>query len=252
MKSIARAALAATFALAAAFGVAAQTATQSTTPKTSEITVEQAYLQGAIEALIIDEQARASEVDPWKNRETKRMALAYIKQAIDGGRKSESIRNSLEFLALETTRVIVRSGGVGKPTNNYPDIRAAACDYLAQFPSTRTKDALVKVVLSDDEPMVLSAAIRSLGKLGINEGDEVTQDIAFIVNRYDILFPDNSLAFEALIAFERIADKNKGIKDPAAYTAIRRIAGGNYISPVKSRASTLMEKLLKYQAESGK
>jgi hypothetical protein len=223
----------------------AATAQQAPAPQSSggEKTVEESYLQESLETMIIREQSQAD------SRDMKFVALQYIKQALDAGRKNDEIRKSLEYLALETTNIIVRSGGQGRPMNNYPDIRAKACEYLGEYPSVETKDALVKVVLGDNEPMVLSAAIRSLGRIGINEGDEVTQTITFIVNRYDILFPDNSLAFEALVAFERIADKTGGLKDPAAIRAIMRIATGNYINPVRSKASTLLAKLKAISAQ---
>ena len=92
--------------------------------------------------------------------------------------------------------------------------------------------------------------MRSLGKIGINDNDEVTQVIAFIINRFDILAPDNSLAFDSLVALGRIAEKNNGIRDPAAIRAIIKIQSGNYITPVKKMAEQTMEKLRQYQADS--
>jgi len=91
--------------------------------------------------------------------------------------------------------------------------------------------------------MVLSAAIRSLGKIGLDDNDDVTQSIAYIVNRYDILQPDNSLAFESLVAFERLNDKIGGLKDPSAIRSIIKIAEGNYIAPVRQKASALLAKI---------
>lgn len=243
MKSFIRAALASALALSAVLGLQAQASTQPAA-KSGEKTVEEAYLQESIETMIIKEQAASD------TKEMKLVALQYAKQAIDAGRKNEDMRAALEYLALESTQVVARSGGYGRPTNNYPDVRAKACDYLGEFPTASSKDALIKVALSDNEPMVLSAAMRSLGKIGMNDNDEVTQVIAFIVNRFDILAPDNSLAFDSLVALGRIADKNNGIKDPAAIRAIIRIQSGNYITPVKKMAEQTMDKLRQYQASS--
>jgi hypothetical protein len=245
MKSFTRAALAAALALSAALGAQAQASGQSSgAAKGGEKTVEEAYLQESIETMIIKEQAASD------SKEMKLVALQYAKQAIDAGRKNEDMRAALEYLALESTQVVARNGGYGRPTNNYPDVRAKACDYLGEFPSVASKDALVKVALGDNEPMVLSAAMRSLGKIGINDNDEVTQIIAFIVNRFDILAPDNSLAFDSLVALGRIAEKNNGIKDPAVVRAIMRIQSGNYITPVKKMAEQTLDKLRQYQASS--
>jgi hypothetical protein len=241
-----------------AFGVAATASAQNAQSGTGdtkkaqpasassgEKTVEEAYLQESLETMVIKEQSQAD------NKDMKLVALQYIKQAIDGGRKNEEIRKALDYLALENSYQVNRSAGLGRPTNDFPDVRAKACDYLGEFPSVESKDTLLKVALGDQEPMVIAAAVRSLGKIGINDNDEVTQSISYIVTRFDILQPDNSLAFESLVAFERLADKNGGIKDPAAVRAIMKIATGNYIAPVRTKATDLLNTLRKYSAQNG-
>jgi len=215
---------------------------QSTQASGNERTVEEAYLQESLETMIIREQAYSDNAD------MKRVALKYIKQAIDNGRKNDEVRKSLEYLALETMKVVTRSAGMGKPTNDYPDIRMTACEYLGEFPAVESKDALVRVTLSDNEPMVLSAAIRSLGKIGMNDDDEVTQVISYIVSRFDVLGPDNSLADDALDAIVAIAEKNNGLKDPTALKAVMRIYSGNYIKRVRDKASVVLDTLRRYQA----
>jgi len=237
MRSLRLAALAALLVVALA-GVAAQTT------GSGEKTVEEAYLQETLETMIIKEQARGD------TRDLKLLALQYIKQSIDEGRKNEEVRKSLEYLALETSTTVIREAGVGRVINDFPDVRAKACEYLGEFPSVETKDALVRVALSDREPMVISAAIRSLGRIGINDNDEVTQTISFIVNKYDILQPDNSLAFETLVAIERLVDAGTGIKDPSIIRTVLRIADGNYIVPVKQKARQVLDKLRKSAAAS--
>lgn len=243
----------ATFALGAVaiFGLilvpgAGAQANQPAKSSGGERTVEEAYLQESLETMIIKEQAYSD------NKDMKLVALKYIKQAMDGGRKNEDVRKSLEYLALETTTVVAREAGLGRPTNNYPDIRAKACDFLADFPTVESKNALIRVTLGDNEPMVLSSAIRSLGKIGMNDDDEVTQVIGYILNRFDVLAPDNSLAYDGLVAISAIADKNGGIRDPAAIRAVMKIATGNYITPVKTKASEVLDKLRSYQATPAK
>jgi len=222
-------------AVGAAFGQA----------KTSgERTVEESYLQDPLETMIIREQAYADSKD------MKLVALQYIRQSLDEGRAGPEVRKTLEFLATETTMTVVRAGGVGRTLNNFPDVRREACLMLGEIKSVESKDALLKVTLTDNEPMVVAAAIRSLGKVGIMEGDDVTQAIAFIVNRFDILYPDNSLAFESLVALEALAEVNGGLKDPAAIRAIMKIAEGNYITPVKRKAMDLLTKLRKMSSSS--
>lgn len=219
-------------------GVAAQT------KGSGEKTVEEAYLQETLETMIIKEQARGD------TRDLKLLALQYIKQSIDEGRKNEEVRKSLEYLALETSTTVIREAGVGRVLNDFPDVRRQACELLAEFPSVETKDTLLRVALSDREPMVIGAAIRSLGRIGINDNDEVTQTISFIVNKYDILQPDNSLAFETLVAIERFVDAGTEIKDTSIIRTVLRIADGNYIVPVKQKARQVLDKLRKSAASS--
>ncbi|PKL26654.1 MAG: HEAT repeat domain-containing protein [Spirochaetae bacterium HGW-Spirochaetae-3] len=216
----------------------------SQTTTGGERTVEESYLQDPLETMIIREQAYSDSKD------MKLVALQYIRQSVDEGRVSPEVRKALEYLALESSMTIVRSGGVGRTLNNYPDVRREACLLLGEFKTEEAKDTLLKVALADTEPMVIAAAIRSIGKIGIMNGDDATQTIAFVVNRFDILFPDNSLAFESLVALEALADANNGIKDPAAIRAVMKIADGNYITPVKQKAKDLLSKLRKYSAAS--
>lgn len=209
-----------------------------------ERTVEESYLQDPLEIMIIREQAYSDSKD------MKLVALQYIGQALEEGRASPEIRKALDYLATESSLTVVRAGGVGRALNNYPDVRREACLMLGQIKTVEAKDTLLKVVLVDTEPMVIAAAIRSIGKIGLMTGDDVTQTVAFIINRFDILFPDNSLAFESLVALESLAEINNGIKDPAAIRAIMKIADGNYITPVKQKAKDLLSKLRKYSAAS--
>jgi HEAT repeat protein len=233
-----RSAAIAAFLAIALIGAAAQTS------DTGEKTVEEAYLQESLETMIIKEQAHGDSHD------LKLLALQYAKQAIEEGRINEEIRQSLEYLALESSTVVIREAGTGRLINDYPDVRKTACEYLGDFPTVESKDTLLRVALADREPMVIAAAVRSLGRIGMNENDEVTQTIAFIVNKYDILQPDNSLAFETLVAIERIAEANGGIKDPTIVRTVLRIADGSYITPVKQKAREVLDKLRKMSSGS--
>ncbi len=233
------------FALCMALALAVAAPVFAQAPSTGgERTVEESYLQGYLETMIIQEQAHG------ETKDSKLVALQYIRQAVEEGRTSVEIQAALEFLATEGTFTVVRSGGYGIALNNFPDVRREAAFLLGSFKTPEAKDVLLKVALADAEPMVIAAAIRSMGEIGIIEGDDVTQAISFIISRFDILMPDNSLAFEALVALELLADANKGLTDPSAIRAIIRIADGNYIKPVKDKARQLLDKLRKYAASS--
>ncbi|HQO66475.1 MAG TPA: ATP-binding cassette domain-containing protein, partial [Spirochaetales bacterium] len=146
----------------------------SQTASSGERTVEESYLQDPLETMIIREQAYSDSKD------MKLVALQYIRQALEEGRASPEVRKALEYLALESSTTVIRAGGVGRVLNNYPDVRREACLMLGEIKTVEAKDALLKVALADNEPMVIAAALRSIGKIGIMDGDDVTQTIAFV------------------------------------------------------------------------
>jgi hypothetical protein len=203
-----------------------------------EMSVEESYLQESVENMIIREQSVAT------GRDMKLVALEYIGEAIEHGNTSDDVRNALEYLALEGLTNQTRENG--RMINNFPDVRAKAVVYLGEVGTPEAKNALLKVMLADPEPMVLTEAVKSLAKIGLNENEETANTISWVVTRFDVLNPDNLLALSALEAFETLAKKNGGLKDPSALRTIMRIADGRYIAPVKDRARQLIFDLRQY------
>jgi hypothetical protein len=246
MKHVFRAALVAT--IAAALALAASAQTKPAAPQQGgEKTVEEAYLQEAAEMVMVKELSRAEEKDG------KLLALLYAKRALDGGRKNEEIRSALQYMALENNQVVIRSAGLGTATNNFPDIRAKACEYLGEFPSVETKNTLEAVLRNNksEDPMVLAEAIRSLAKIGTNDSDEVVQAISEAVNHFAAVgMSEDRLAVYTLFAFSDLAEKNHGIKDMTTVTnTIMKFTQGNYVGAVKKLALFTMDKLSQYSAK---
>ena len=216
------------------------TAQSRTTNTNQEMSVEQSYLQESVELMIIREQSRA------ETREMKMIALEYIGDAIDRGNRGIEVKAALEYLGLEG--VVNQTRENGRLLNNFPDVRTRAATYLGQLGTPEAKDALIKMVLADNEPMVITEAIKSLATIGLNENDETVNAISWIVTRFDVLNPDNLLALSAIEAYEKLAASNDGIKDPSAIRALIRIAEGNYIRPVQERAKEALMDLRKFSA----
>ncbi len=162
-----------------------------------ETTVEQEYLS-SVEDVIIRELADTDD------RDNKLVSLQYIESAISGGRTSPDIMFVLESLAGEGVSTQSRTNG--RLMNNFPDVRAKSCDLLGEVKTEEAKTILVKTALADNEPMVVTAAIRSLGNIGINEQDEVVATIIWVQKKYATLNPTSSLALEILFAYEKLAD----------------------------------------------
>jgi HEAT repeat protein len=205
-----------------------------------EMTIEQSYQSETVELTIIREQSRSD------SRETKLAALEYIRAAINKGSKSDEIRSSLDYMAMEGVVNVARENG--RVVNNFPDIRKQAATCLGQLGTPEAKTTLLKMVTYDNDPMVITEAIKSLGIIGNNDNDEVAIIIARTVNRFHNLAPDTWLALSALETFEKIAAANNGIRDRSVIETITRISESySYITPVRNRAKLLLEDLRKYR-----
>lgn len=221
-------------AMLVTFSVAAQSK--------SEKSVDSAYLS-TVEDVVITELANSEE------RDNKLVALQYLESAIGEGRATPDMVKALDQLAGEGITTQTRTNG--RLMNNYPDIRAKSCELLGKVATEEAKQSLVKIALADNEPMVITSAIRSLGDIGINEGDEVTKTIAWANKRNRILTPTSSLALEVVIACEKLADSVEDKKDmiqELSYIA----TDYRYVTPVRTRARELLNKLQSSGSSSSK
>lgn len=203
-----------------------------------EMTVEESYLQESIEIMIIRETARAN------TRESKLIALDYIRDALGRGSTNDEIRQTLTFLSEEGRRAVTLESG--RVINNFPDIRRQSARLLGQMGTEEAQRSLLEILMFENEPSVLQEAIKALGDIGMNENNETVEHIARVIERFDNFNPDNLMALAAIDAFENIAIVNNGLNSTAAVRALFRIIEGNYIAPVKERARQLVADLRQY------
>ena len=194
------------------------------------------------------------ELSQSTDKDSKELALDYAQKAVDAGQQE---RRYQELPGVPRPREHRRHRAErrsGVATNNFPDIRRQACEYLGEFPSVESKDTLVKVIGNSkvEDPMVLAEAIRSLGKIGMNDNDEVVHAICNSVNHFsNVGMSEDRLAVYTLFAFTDLADKNKGIKDMSSVTdTILEFTKGSYVATVKKLAMQTLEKLASYAAAS--
>jgi len=205
-----------------------------------ETTVEELFLQ-SIELTVIGELATNT------SRDAKLDALAAIEDMIENGRASQNnqdLVSILEYLSMEGNGNQMREAGL--LINNFPEVRRRSCENLGLLGGESAKASLINVLLTEEEPMVLAEAAYGLGTIGINNDNQVTQALSYSILGQNIMTPDNNYAFAALLAFEKIAEANNGIKDPSAIRALVRIQNGNYIKTVQRKAKSVIEKLRKY------
>lgn len=206
------------------------------------ITVEEAYLN-SIEGVMIKEMVSA------EGRDSKIVALQYIEDALNEGRKTEEMQAALDSLATIGLSSVVQENG--RVINNYPDIRRKACELLGKMGTVKSKDVLVAVMYTDNEPSVISAAVKALGTIGINENDEVSDMINWIARKFDTVNPTSSLALEILNTFEKMSGTIANKRD--MFETILRIANNySYVTPVRTKAHELMRKISSAEQTSGK
>ena len=201
----------------------------------SETTVEGEYMS-TMDELIVTELANSDE------RENKEVALQYLRDAAENGNVSPDMIASLEHLAGEGTNTQSRTKG--RVMNNFPDIRREACLILGKV---GTKEAAVKlngIVKTDNEPMVIAAAFSSLGEIGYNDNDEVSNAITFYMNRFETMNPsgNSSLALAAVNAYEKLAGNTKDTK-PIFDSLARISADYHYAAIVRKRALEVLSNL---------
>ena len=168
------------------------------------------------------------------------LALQYIENAINSGRTSDDMVTSLRSLAGEG--ITTKSRTNGRIMNNYPDVRKKACELLGQVPTEESKNTLLQIATEDVEPMVVSAAVRSLGDIGINDNDEVVNTITFIQRRYAALNPTSSLALEILFAYEKLAPSVEN-KQPMIESIGAIAANYRYTRSVRTYALNLLDQI---------
>jgi HEAT repeat protein len=175
-------------------------------------------------------------------RNEKLQSLEYIREAISQGDKGVEIQTALDKLALEGLTNRIREKG--RLANNYPDVRTQAAILLGDMGTPEASDTLIKLLLAEYEPMVITEVIRSLAKIDIT--NKAARFISQVVNHFDMLLPDNRMAYAALEAFDALAKKNNGMMDPFTLKTIMRITEGRYNGAVRARANQLISDLRKY------
>lgn len=206
---------------------------KSSNSSEKETSVESEYLND-VDGDIIMTLAESDEYD------NKLVALQYLSLALEDGNTSDAVIQALDKLAGEGLTNQSRTNG--RLMNNYPDVRREACLLMAKVPTEHSKNTLVTIAVADNEPMVIAAAVKALGEIGINNNDETVAAIAFANKRNQALNPTGSLALEVLNAYEMLADSTENKK--TMLSSIAEISTDyNYVTPVRQKAYKLLKKL---------
>jgi len=204
-----------------------------------ELTVEEQWLQKSIALQIMKEQASASDEN------TKMAVLEDIRGKMAKGSlsgDSGDIEYILEYLAMEGSSRIVREGL--RQVNNFPMVRKDATKLLGKVRTEHAKNALIAVLLNDEEYMVKAEAAFALGELGMNNNNEVAAALAFAVNREDLTRSDNNWAYAMVLAFEKLNRNTPGgLKYPEAFRALIKISQGSFLATVRQKAIQVLDQM---------
>jgi hypothetical protein len=227
--------IAAAMLAGAAYTLPAQ---QASTSGGKEITIEELFLK-SVEMQILREKAISDDY------EIKLSALDDLEKKIDSGSfKADDLQVEFvaEYLAMEGSGHITRQEG--HQINDFPEVRRRAAALLGRLGTEEAKNALVRVLFIDQDPTVKSEAAYGLGVIGMNKDNEVVKALAFAYNREDPTRPDNNFGYALCLAMEKIVKKNPGsINDSDGFKMLVKIAQGNYLRTVKTKALQVLEEL---------
>ena len=190
------------------------------------VTVEETYL-GSAESIIVRELVRSSGYD------AKLIALSYIEEAVGDGGGGSDVFDSLTALAGEGMLTVIREEG--RVVNNYPDIRRRACELLGKTGSEQAVPTLISLIYVDNEPSVISAAIKALADIGYNDNDRTVEMINWVARKFNTVLPTTNLAFEILDAYEKLGPSVEN-KSAMADSIIMIASNYSYPTPVRDRA----------------
>lgn len=229
------------FAVAAILSVAGMTFAQSQSVQkksgssNKETYVENEYLND-IDTEIIMGLAEADDLD------TKLVALQYINDAIEEGNTSQGVIEALDKLSGEG--VLSESRTNGRKVNNFPEVRRQACLLMSKVPTEHTKNQLINIMVAEDEPMVLSAAVQSLGIINPENVEEVTEAISWVNKRNAALNPTSSLAWQVVDTYEKLAPNATRRSISVMTVSLTEIASNyRYSTPVRDKAKALLKTL---------
>ncbi len=198
-------------------------------------TIEELYLSQEIEIQIISSQARSND------RDSKLLAIETVRKLYEAEdlNISQDLFTVIESLATEGTSREVRSAG--RVINYFPVVRKEAAALLGDIGGPGAKAVLLEMVREDPEPMVLAEAIYALGKIGLNENNEVTDHLIYVLARENAQYaPDNNLALATLLAIENLVEQGAALDSDTVGMIIDISTNYRYITIVRDRARAVL------------
>jgi hypothetical protein len=138
--------------------------------------------------------------------DSKLLLLDYVEFMLANDPQGTSVLGTLSALAGDG--VLTLSHTKGRQMNNFSDVRTRACELLGKISSAGAKNILIRTLYSESDVTVLTAAIRSLVAIGMNDNDDVISAIIQTQRVNAALYqtrPSDRLALETLNSYEKLA-----------------------------------------------
>lgn len=130
----------------------------------------------------------------------------------------------------------------GRQINNFPDVRQKAVKVLAKLKGNQARDALVSVLINDEDSVVKAEACLALAEVGDSSTGEALRALVYVYRKtYN---PDPNFVKAIITAIMKIAKSNASSFSDAVYI-LSEIQLGNYNRDIREAAYKAMEELSK-------
>jgi len=192
--------------------------------------------------LVPDYLALRAQEDP-----TSRYALSSLLAEIQSRMVSGGLGKSTWYVR----RLLERIVGVGvldpviegnSVVNDFPDVRAEAAGLLGRVGSLSARNALIRVLNEESDPVAASQEILALGRIGSDGDGRATRGIAFALTRLEAGSGrgEARMAMAAIHAVAAISHYEGEVPDSAGRVMLLSIYRGDYPSQVRDEALTLL------------
>ena len=130
----------------------------------------------------------------------------------------------------------------GRLVNDFPDVRRKAVKVLAKLGGDQSRDALVSVLLNDENSMVKAEACLALSEVGDSQTGEALRALVYVYRKsYN---PDPNFVKAIITSIEKIAKTNSAAYSDAVFI-LSEIQLGNYNRDIREAAYKAVEELSK-------
>ena len=204
---------------------------------TETLTIEDRYLSAetTTSAATLDAQLRTTD------EELKMLALENMETQFEAGvlpRDSETAFNALAYVLEEG--VVHVTKGDSMPLHYFPDVRREAARIISMSTHDGVVPQLLINVMHDPEATVRAQALYSLGNIGEDPDQQVSEAIAKRLLREHLGEPDYGVVYAALLATESIYSDPDNEPHGAVREMVMQVSTGPYRRVIREKAMKIL------------